>query len=100
MPEVPGRSGIEVADREYFQTVMRTRRPMITEPLLGKTSGMPIVQMVAPVLDRNGEVAGIVIGVLRLYKDNLLGDLRTAKVGKNGYYFILTQGKVPLYVPY
>ena len=98
VPEVPGRSGIEVADREYFRTVMHTRKPMITEPLLGKTSGLPIVQMVAPVLGRNGEVAGIVIGVLRLYKDNLLGDLRNAKVGKNGYYFILTQGKVPLYV--
>jgi len=98
VPEVPGRSGIEVADREYFQTVMRTRQPMITEPLLGKTSGLPIVQMVAPVLGKNGEVAGIIIGVLRLYKDNLLGDLRHAKVGKNGYYFILTQGKVPLYV--
>ena len=98
VPEVAGRSGIEVADREYFQTVMRTRQPMITEPLLGKTSGMPIVQMVAPVLGKDGEVAGIIIGVLRLYKDNLLGDLRHAKVGKNGYYFILTQGKVPLYV--
>ena len=98
VPEVPGRSGIEVADREYFQTVMRTRQPMITEPLLGKTSGLPIVQMVAPVLGKDGEVAGIIIGVLRLYKDNLLGDLRHAKVGKNGYYFILTQGKVPLYV--
>ena len=98
VPEVPGRSGVEVADRDYFQTVMRTRQPMITEPMLGKKSGMPIVQMVAPVLDANGEVTGIVIGVLRLYKDNLLGDLRTAKVGKNGFYFILTQGKVPLYV--
>ena len=98
VPEVPGRSGVDVADRDYFHDVMRTRKAMITEPLLGKKSGMPIVQMVAPVLGANGEVAGIVIGVLRLYKDNLLGDLRTAKVGKNGYYFILTQGKVPLYV--
>ena len=98
VPEVPGRSGVDVADRDYFQAVMRTRKAMITEPMLGKTSQLPIVQMVAPVLGANGEVAGIVIGVLRLYKDNLLGDLRTAKVGKNGYYFILTQGKVPLYV--
>ena len=32
----------------------------------------------------------MVIGVLRLYKDNMLGHLRTAKVGKSGYYFILT----------
>ncbi|MGK5026834.1 response regulator [Janthinobacterium sp. RB2R34] len=98
VPELQERSALDVSDRPYFQTVMRTRKAMITEPMLGKTSGMPIVQMVAPVLDKNGEIAGLVVGVLRLYKDNLLGDLRTAKVGKNGYYFILTRGKVPRYV--
>ena len=100
MPEVAGRAGINVAEREYFQTVLRTRQPMITEPMLGKSSGMPIVQMVAPVLDADGQVAGVVIGVLRLYKDNLLGRLRTEKIGKNGYYFILTRGAVPRYVLY
>nr|WP_314624943.1 response regulator [uncultured Janthinobacterium sp.] len=98
VPEVQGRNGVDVADRAYFQTVMRTKQAMITEPMLGKTSHLPIVQMVAPVLDRNGEVAGIVIGVLRLYKDNMLGHLRTAKVGKSGYYFILTREAVPRYV--
>ena len=98
VPEVQGRNGVDVADRAYFQTVMRTKQAMITEPMLGKTSHLPIVQMVAPVLDKNGEVAGIVIGVLRLYKDNMLGHLRKAKVGKSGYYFILTREAVPRYV--
>ena len=98
MPEVAGRAGINVAEREYFQTVLRTRQPMITEPMLGKSSGMPIVQMVAPVLAADGQVAGVVIGVLRLYKDNLLGRLRSEKIGKSGYYFILTRGAVPRYV--
>ncbi|MGK5077563.1 response regulator [Janthinobacterium sp. HLX7-2] len=98
VPEVQGRNGTDVADRAYFQTVMRTKKAMITEPMLGKTSHLPIVQMVAPVLDKDGEVAGIVIGVLRLYKDNMLGHLRTAKVGKSGYFFILTREAVPRYV--
>jgi two-component system, sensor histidine kinase and response regulator len=98
VPAVPARNGIDVADRDYFQTVMRTRKAMITEPMLGKTSHLPIVQMVAPVLDGKGEVVGVVIGVLRLYKDNLLGHLRQAKVGKHGYYFVLTRDPVPLYV--
>ncbi|WP_254926546.1 response regulator [Janthinobacterium sp. PC23-8] len=98
VPEVPGRTDINAADRDYFKTILVTRQPMITEPMLGKTSGLPIVQMVAPVLDKDGQVAGMVVGVLRLFKDNLLGDLRTTKVGKNGFYFILTQGQVPLYV--
>ena len=98
VPEVKARNGVDVADRAYFQTIMRTRKAMITEPILGKTSRQPIVQMIAPVLDQDGAVAGVVIGVLRLYKDNMLGKLRTAKVGKSGFYFILTRETEPRYV--
>jgi hypothetical protein len=40
----------------------------------------------------------VLIGVLRLYKDNLLGHLRTAKVGRSGYYFALTRSEPSVYV--
>jgi len=98
LPQVPGRVGIDVADREYFRTVLRTRKPLITEPLISRASRQPIVQMVAPVLNPKGEVSHVLIGVLRLYKDNLLGHLRTAKVGSSGYYFALTRSEKPVYV--
>ncbi|MFA9215774.1 MAG: response regulator [Sphingomonadaceae bacterium] len=100
LPAQPGRVGIDAADRAYFKTVMRTRKPMITEPLIGRANKQPIVQMAAPVLNDKGEVSCVLIGVLRLYKDNLLGHLRTAKVGRTGYYFALTRTDVPLYVLY
>ena len=98
LPEVPGRVGINAADRDYFKTVMRTRKPMITEPLIGRGNKQPIVQMAAPVLNANGEVVCVLLGVLRLYKDNLLGHLRNAKVGRTGYYFAVTRGPNPVYV--
>jgi PAS domain S-box-containing protein len=98
LPVVPGRVGVDASDRAYFKNVMRTRRPMITEPLIGKTNKQPIVQMIAPVLNARGEVECVLIGVLRLYKDNLLGHLRTAKVGRSGYYFALSRGDNPVYV--
>jgi len=98
LPEVPGRAGIDASDRTYFKTVMRTRKPLITEPLIGRAGKQPIVQMVAPVLDAKGEVVCLLVGVLRLYKDNLLGHLRNAKVGRTGYYFALTRGPQPVYV--
>jgi hypothetical protein len=98
LPVVPGRVGIDASDREYFKTVMRTRKPMISEPLIGKANKQPIVQMIAPVLNAKGEVTCVLIGVLRLYKDNLLGHLRKAKVGQSGYYFALTKGPAPVYV--
>ncbi|CDG86024.1 response regulator [Janthinobacterium agaricidamnosum] len=98
LPKVAGRVGLDAADREYFKIVMQTRKPTIAEPMLGKSSKQPVVQIAAPVLGPDGEVEGIVIGVLRLYKDNLLGHLRTAKVGSTGYYFAITRGEVPVYV--
>ncbi|NVM76880.1 PAS domain S-box-containing protein [Duganella sp. SG902] len=98
LPLVPGRVGIDASDREYFKTVMRTRKPLITEPLIGRANKQPIVQMVAPVLNDKGEVVCVLIGVLRLYKDNLLGHLRTAQVGRSGYYFALTRSDNPVYV--
>ncbi|MBJ7309602.1 response regulator [Rugamonas sp. CCM 8940] len=98
LPQQPGRTLVNAADRAYFQRVMRERKPFITEPLIGRGNKQPIVQMVAPVLDAKGEVACVLVGVLRLYKDSLLGHLRTAKVGKSGYYFALTRTAVPVYV--
>ncbi|MDC8757886.1 response regulator [Janthinobacterium fluminis] len=98
VPPMPGRVGKNASDRDFFATVMRTRKAYISEPVMGKSSRQPIVQIVAPVFDGRGEVAGIVVGVLRLYKNNVLGRLRTAKVGKSGYYFALTRGPEPRYV--
>jgi PAS domain S-box-containing protein len=98
LPLVPGRVGIDVADRAYFKTVMRTRKAMITEPVIGRANKQPVVQMVAPVLNDKGEVVCVLVGVLRLYKDNLLGHLRTAKVGRTGYYFAVTRSETPVYV--
>ena len=98
VPLVPGRAGLSVADREYFRKVLETRKPMIVGPIKSRASGQPIVQMVAPLLDDQGKVVGVLAGVLRLYKDNMLGHLRTAKVGKTGYYFAVTLSEPSLYV--
>src|SRR4051812_14446830 len=51
LPVVPGRVGVDASDRAYFKTVMRTRKPMITDPIIGKVNKQPIVQMIAPVLN-------------------------------------------------
>ncbi|MES2741638.1 MAG: response regulator [Pseudomonadota bacterium] len=98
LPAVPGRVGIDSSDRQYFKTVSRTLQPMIAEPVFGKVSKKPVVQVAAPLLNAQGELVGLVVGVLQLYKDNVLGHLRTAKVGRTGYYFAVTRSAVPIYV--
>ena len=98
LPEVAGRTKVNAGDRDFFKRVLATRQPLIAEPVIGRTGKQPIVQMAAPVLDQKGEVQAVLVGVLRLYKDNVLGHLRTAKVGRTGYYFAVTRSEVPLYV--
>ncbi|GGY91295.1 response regulator [Pseudoduganella plicata] len=98
IPALPGRPGVNVADRAYFQRVLADRMPLIAEPVIGRAGKRPVVQMVAPVLGEEGDVRCVVIGVLRLYKDNLLGHLRTAKVGRTGFFYAVTQGGNPVYV--
>ncbi|WEF32037.1 response regulator [Pseudoduganella chitinolytica] len=98
IPALPNRPGVSVTDRAYFKRVMTERLPLIAEPVIGRGSKRPVVQMVAPVLGDDGEVRCIVIGALRLYKDNLLGHLRTAKVGRTGYFYAVTRAPRPVYV--
>ncbi|MGB9990462.1 response regulator [Massilia sp. SM-13] len=98
LPETPGRQGVNASDRAYFMRVMQTKKPLITEPVLGRAHKQPIVQMAAPVLDDRGEVLCVLLGVMRLYKDNVLGNLRTAKVGRTGHYFALTREQQPVFV--
>jgi two-component system sensor histidine kinase/response regulator len=98
IPALPNRPGISVADRAYFQRVIRDKSPLITEPLIGKAGGQPIVQMAAPVLSEDGAVQCVLVGVLRLYNDNLLGHLRNARVGRTGFYYIVTAQEPSVYV--
>jgi diguanylate cyclase (GGDEF)-like protein/PAS domain S-box-containing protein len=98
LPEIPGRSGVNAADRDYFQEALRTRQPLYADPVLGKATGEPIEQFVAPILGADRRVLAVLIGTLRLNKKNFLAGLSDAKVGKTGYFFVITKGPQPVFV--
>jgi len=81
-PELPARAALNTADRQYFKQVLLTKRPVIGDPVISKIRKEAIVQIAAPVLDANGNVAAVVVGVLRLGKSNFLGGLAVAKVAR------------------
>lgn len=63
-----------VADRPYFKQVMAGDQPVVSEPLLGRVSGTPIMVVAAPVLGQDGRAVGIVAGSLRLQSTSLFAD--------------------------
>jgi PAS domain S-box-containing protein len=98
LPVIPGRTDYSAAGRAWFAKLMATRRPVIAEPFRGEASGEPIVQVNVPILDRDGRVLGVLQGILRLYSKNFLASLAQARVGKSGYFAILTREAQPRYV--
>ena len=98
LPMVPERVGFNTAYRAFFQQVLATRKSVISEPLAGRIGNQPTVFMAVPVLAADGRVDAVLIGTIRLLRTNFLGNLAEAKVGKTGYFFVLTRGANPVYV--
>ncbi|MEO5691520.1 MAG: diguanylate cyclase [Usitatibacter sp.] len=97
-PKSAGRLGVDVSDRAYFREILATRRPVISEPLLGKVRGEPIVQIAAPILGKDDKLVGVLVGVIRLYRSSFIGSLGEEHIGETGYYVVLTRGSDPVYV--
>jgi diguanylate cyclase (GGDEF)-like protein len=98
VPQLPGRVGLSAADREFFKRVVATKKPVISDPLLSRTRHEPIVSIAVPVLDAKGGLAAVLVGVLRLEKSNFLAGLGTARIGKTGYFALITRSANPVYV--
>ena len=67
-----------VNDRDYFIDAVRLRRLVVSEVILGRMSGLPIVTIATPLVDNRGEVSAVVGGSLDLSKfESLVVGFRT-----------------------
>jgi signal transduction histidine kinase/DNA-binding response OmpR family regulator len=98
-PVKPGRRMLDMASRDYIQGVLKTGEPVISAPILGRATQQPIVVVAAPIKDANGQLVGILGGVLNLYKPNLLGSIANRKNGETGYYYLVSQDRLRIAHP-
>ncbi|BBA70938.1 sensor histidine kinase [Geobacter sulfurreducens] len=82
----PSRVGRDFSFREYFKDTLATGKPVISAPYVPRTLHHPVVMFTAPVFGAGGKLIAILAGSTDLYKDNLLGDLSTARIGSLGYF--------------
>lgn len=94
-----GRRGANVFDLENFQTTLKTRKPYISKPLRGRTTGRPFVLITAPILNESDEVVAVLTGGMNLLKPNFLGNLSKARVGKTGSFELVTRDRVIVMSP-
>jgi hypothetical protein len=98
-PVKPGRRTLDMSSRDYIQGVIKTGKPVISAPILGRATQQPIVVVAAPIWDANQQLVGIMGGVLNLYKPNLLGSIGSRKNGETGYYYLVSQERLRIVHP-
>ncbi len=98
-PVKPGRRTLDMSGRDYIQGVIKTGEPVISAPILGRATQQPIVVVAAPIKDANGQLVGILGGVLNLNKPNLLGSIASRKNGETGYFYLVSQDRLRIAHP-
>nr|WP_286208835.1 EAL domain-containing protein [Azospirillum sp. A1-3] len=98
-PHKPGRRGLNMSNRDYIQQVRATLRPAISRPILGQATHQPIIVLAAPILDAEGNLVGIIGGVLNLFKQNLIGALADRRVGDGGYFYLVAEDRTTIAHP-
>lgn len=68
---VEGRLGTNYADRPHIKQALSSGEPTISKPIMGRTMRTPILSISAPVKRANGEVVGLIAGVIELERENL-----------------------------
>ncbi|MCH8497862.1 MAG: sensor histidine kinase [Marinobacter sp.] len=75
---VPGRLGTRYADRSHFQRAIRTKKPIMSNPIIGRTLQVPLLSFLAPVLSDSGELLGLFGGIVDMSQDNIAPLLTTS----------------------
>ena len=86
-----GRRQLDMSERDYIKVVRETGKPYISQPIIGRATGQPIIVIAVPLLDERGRLQAIAGGVLNLFQPNLLGALSSRKIGKTGYLYMVSR---------
>ncbi len=88
--------GISVADQEYFKNA-GDGKVGLSSVVKSKNSGRPVIVICAPVTSKSGKIAGFLGLVLKgEFLDKIL---KTAKVGKNGYVYMVDRSGLMILHP-
>ncbi|MCL6478091.1 MAG: Cache 3/Cache 2 fusion domain-containing protein [Peptococcaceae bacterium] len=79
-------SPANISDRDYFKQVMTRGQVTVSNPVISKATGKPIVVVAAPV-NRDGVVDGVIGGTVLL--DGITQKVSSIMVGKTGYAYMV-----------
>ncbi|MFZ5634752.1 MAG: methyl-accepting chemotaxis protein [Bacillota bacterium] len=77
-----------ISDRDYFKQVMARGQVVVSNPIISKATGKPVVVVAAPI-NRNGVVGGVMGGTVLL--DGITHKISSIMVGKTGYAYMVQE---------
>jgi len=87
----------DISNRPYFRSIMAGEGTQVTPPLISRTTGIPTIFTVSPILDEQNEPQGLIGAGLSLqYIQKIAQDLQA---GESGYGFILSQDGTFIFHP-
>lgn len=69
---VPNRLGTSYADRPHFKRAMQSRKPIVSRPIIGRTTDLPLLSFLAPVESDHGDLLGLAGGTINLAEAGIL----------------------------
>ncbi|HQX07973.1 MAG TPA: ATP-binding protein, partial [Zoogloea sp.] len=91
------RVGTAYGDRAYFTALRTTIAPIITPPMVGRRTGVPLITFAMPIHGADGRFRGAVLGVTNLQEPNFLDQISRAKYGHTGD-FVITDSRTRTYI--
>ena len=88
-PISPGRRGLDMTGRDYLKGAIQRMQSTISKPILGKASKQPMVVIAVPIRTPEGQLMGVLGGVVNLHKSHLLAPLSSTHVGESGYFYLV-----------
>ena len=89
-PYSPDVIGKDFSYREYFKITAQSKHRYISRPFpTAQEHNHPIIMFTEPILDKQGQLLGVLGGTVDLYHDNFLGRLVDYPIGEKGYFILL-----------
>jgi diguanylate cyclase (GGDEF)-like protein/PAS domain S-box-containing protein len=88
IPAKLNRIGTDYRNIPSIMAVFERGQTMVTDPLVGRATGQPVVSVTAPIRDSAGRVRGLVMGITNLAEPNFLDAVSAAKYGATGDFLI------------
>ncbi len=95
---VPNRIGTNYADRAHFRRALETGEPVISQPVMGRTTGIPLLSFVGPILSDGGNILGFLGGTINLGKTSIIPKNMLREIAKDGATFKVIDVPNSLYI--